>query len=177
MGASWPGRHLTSLRSLVSCRSTPESRTALQGRNERGKGAQLPGLRITMGAPKIPTVSQVHSSIQYKDLRFEHGGAKVASWTGCHLSSLRPCCTGSILETGFWLCKLPKSCVSYRFSIAFLFSLLLFFSKLPSSINNELVKKQIYLYFRQLQNCANESDSVCDCWAIHMREKSIVTKE
>ena len=48
---------------------------------------------------------------------------------------------GSIPETGFWLCKLPKSCVSYKFSIAFLlYCLLLFLSKLPSSITNELVK-------------------------------------
>jgi len=48
-------------------------------------------------------------------------------------------------ETGFWLCKLPESCVSYKFSIDFLFSLLLFLSKLPSSIINELVTK-IYLH-------------------------------
>ena len=50
---------------LVSCRSTPESRTALQERNEGGKRALFPGSRITMGAPKIPTISQVLSSIQY----------------------------------------------------------------------------------------------------------------
>jgi len=42
-------------------------------------------------------------------------------------------------ETGFWLCKLPESCVSYKFSIDFLFSLLLFLSQLPSSIINDLV--------------------------------------
>ena len=57
-----------------------------------------------------------------------------------HLTSLPLCCTGSKPEIVFCLCKLPKSYVSYRFSIAFLFSLLLFLSKLASSVINELVK-------------------------------------
>ena len=80
-----------------------------------------------------------------KDLRLEHGVAKVASCPGRHLTSLRLCCTVSIPETVFWLWKLPESCVSYNFSIAFLISLLLFLSKLPASIINELVTK-IYLH-------------------------------
>jgi len=36
---------------LVSCRSTPQSRTALQERNEEGKVAHLPGRQITIGTP------------------------------------------------------------------------------------------------------------------------------
>jgi len=48
----------------------------LQARNEEGKGAQFPGRRVTMGAPnhcegrrKVPTMSQVLSSIQYMCFR------------------------------------------------------------------------------------------------------------
>ena len=36
-----------------------------------------------------------------KDLRFEHGGTKVASWPGRHLTSLRLGFTGSMPKTGF----------------------------------------------------------------------------
>jgi len=133
---------------MISSRSTPESRTALQGRNEGGKGAQFPGRRITMGAPKIPTVSHALSSMQYICFRKTSGsnaGAKVASCPVRHLTSLRLGCTGSMPETGFWLCKFRESCVSYKFSIAFLFALLLFLSKLPSSSINKLLTK-IYLH-------------------------------
>jgi len=52
------------------------------------------------GRRKVPTMSQVLSSMQYmcfgkKDLRFEHGGAKLASCPRCHLTSLRPCSRNS----------------------------------------------------------------------------------
>ena len=130
---------------LVSCRSTPESRTALQRRNERGKGVQFPGRRITAGGAENPnSITSVFFNVVHllpKYLRFEHGGTKVASCPGRHLTSLRLCCTGSMPETRFWLCKLPESWVSYKFSIAFLFSLLFFLPKLPTSIINELVTK------------------------------------
>jgi len=123
---------------------------AIQGRNERGKEvSNSPGAESLRGTPKIPisTTSAFFNPLHMfpKDLRFEHRGAKVASCPGRHLTPLRLCCTGSIPETGFRLCKLPKSCVSYRFSIAFLLSLLLFLSKLPSSVIYELVKN-IYLH-------------------------------
>jgi len=75
-------------------------------------------------------------------------------------------------KTGFWLCKLPESCASCKFSIAFLFSLLLFLSKLPSTIVNELVKKYIFTAQRQVQNCANESDRVCNCWTVLLRYRN-----
>ena len=123
-------------------------RGAARGPNSPGTES-LWGRRISAGGAENPnsTTSTFFNTVNFlpKDLRFEHGGAKVASCPGRHLASLRPCCTGSIPETSFWLCKLPKSCVSYNFSIAFLFSLLLFLSKLPSSIINELVTK-IYLH-------------------------------
>jgi len=48
----------------------------------RGQGgAQFPGRRINMGRQKVPTMSQVLSSVPLlrKDLRFEYGGAKHAS--------------------------------------------------------------------------------------------------
>jgi len=80
-----------------------------QGRNERSaRGAQFPGRWITAGGyewlrgatndcggrRKVATMSQVLSSIQYicfqKDHRIEHGGAKLASCPGRHLTSLRP---------------------------------------------------------------------------------------
>jgi len=64
-----------------------------QGRNDRGQGGHFPWRRITMRVLKSPskvtnTCSAVH--LIPKDLRFEHGGAKLASCPGCHLTSLRP---------------------------------------------------------------------------------------
>jgi len=64
--------------------------------------------------------------------------------TTLHLTSLRRCSAGSIHETGFWLYKLPESCVSLMFSIAFLFPLLLFLSKLPLSIYKWTCHKNIF---------------------------------
>ena len=78
-----------------------------QGRNEGGKGAQLPGrqllwgCRITAGGPnhcggrrKVPTMSQIFSSIHYicfRNITGSNMGAKPASCPGRHLTSLRPC--------------------------------------------------------------------------------------
>jgi len=97
---------------LVSYRSTPESRTTLQGHNEGGKGAQLPGRRITAtGAENPNSITSALFNVTRtffntihllpKNLKFEHGGAKVASCPGRHLTSLRPCCTGSLPELVF----------------------------------------------------------------------------
>jgi len=46
------------------------------------------------GRRKVPTMLQVLSSTAHllpEDLRVEHGGAKLTSCTGRHLTSLRPC--------------------------------------------------------------------------------------
>jgi len=59
------------------------------GHNSPGTDSLLCG-----GCRKVPTVSQVLPSIQYllpKDLRFEHGGAKLVSCPGRNLTSVRPC--------------------------------------------------------------------------------------
>ena len=64
------------------------------------RGAQFPGRRITMGVPndcggaKSPKnvtgafFNTVH--LFQKDFRFDHGGARLASCPGRHLTSLRP---------------------------------------------------------------------------------------
>jgi len=138
---SCPGRHLNSLRPWYHA-------DLLRNHGlhcwdvTRGKGAQLSGRRKS---------HQYHKCI-LQCSTFTSERPQVRTWgrQSCFFprapsTSLRLCCTGSISETVFWLCKLPESCVSYKFSIAFLFSLLLFLSKLPSSIINELVTK-IYLH-------------------------------
>jgi len=67
----------------------------VQGRNEGEREAQFPGRQITAWARKSPNnvtstfVNTVH--LLPKDLRFEHGGAKLASCPGRHLTSLHPC--------------------------------------------------------------------------------------
>jgi len=65
-----------------------------------GKGAQLPGRRITLWAPndcggalksqQCHTYILQYSTLLPEDLRFENGGAKLASFPGAHLTSLRP---------------------------------------------------------------------------------------
>ena len=58
---------------------------------------QYGGVKSLRGAPIIPTM--LHVDLLFfkkvclfpKDLRFEHGGAKLASCSGRHLTSLRPC--------------------------------------------------------------------------------------
>jgi len=67
-----------------------------QGHNEGvPREAQFPGLRVTMGAPKSSNnvTSTFFNTVHLlpKGLRFEHGAAKLASCTGRHLTSLRPC--------------------------------------------------------------------------------------
>jgi len=73
-----------------------------QGRNEGGQEGHnspiaepLRGRRITAGAPKSPKngTSTSFSTVNLikKELRFEHGGAKLASSSGRHLTSLPPC--------------------------------------------------------------------------------------
>ena len=67
----------------------------VQGRNEGNKGEKCSGRQINIGAPKIP--SNVASTffntahLLLKDLRFEHGVAKLVSCHGRHLTSVRPC--------------------------------------------------------------------------------------
>jgi len=59
------------------------------------RGAQLLGRRITTGMPKsLNNVTSTFFNTAHllpKKLRFEHGGAKLASCPGRHLTSLRPC--------------------------------------------------------------------------------------
>jgi len=55
-----------------------------------GKGETIPGRR------KVPTMSQTSTffdtvQLLRKNLRFEHGSAKLTSCPGSHLTSLRPC--------------------------------------------------------------------------------------
>jgi len=71
----------------------------LRGATRGGKGGTIPRAPNHCGGRgKIQTVSQVLSSIQCiaskTTLNFEHGGAKLASCRGHHLTSLRPwmCC-------------------------------------------------------------------------------------
>jgi len=75
-----------------------ENVCADQERNEGGQrrnnspGSEL--RRITAGHRKVPqnVTSTFFSTVHLlpKDLRFEHGGAKLASFPGRHLTSLRP---------------------------------------------------------------------------------------
>jgi len=69
----------------------------LQGRSEGGKISQaesLWGRRVTAWSPKSPNnvTSAFFNTINLllKDFRLEHGGAKLASCPGRHLTSLRP---------------------------------------------------------------------------------------
>jgi len=60
-----------------------------QGRNEGGQGRRnSPGAEKSQQCHKYFFMT-VH--LLPKDLRFEHGGAKLASCAGRHLTSLRPC--------------------------------------------------------------------------------------
>jgi len=78
-----------------------------QGRNEGGRVGAIPrapnhsgalkycdGRRIIAGAPKSPNnvTSTFFNTVHLlpNDIRFEHGGAKLASCPGHHLSLLRP---------------------------------------------------------------------------------------
>jgi len=78
--------------------SNPEfaaSFESAQGRNEGVQGGgTIPGRRITAGAPKsLNNIASTFFNAVYllpKDLRFEHGGAKLVSCRGRHLTSVRP---------------------------------------------------------------------------------------
>jgi len=64
------------------------------GHNEGGYNS--PGAESLWWRRKVPTMLQALSSTAHllpKDLKFEHGGAKLSSCPGRHLTSLRP-----------WLC-------------------------------------------------------------------------
>jgi len=79
---------------LLGEQSHKNSNSCTQGRNDVvARGAQFPGRRIAMGAPKSPNnvTSTLFSTVDLlpNDLTFEHGGAKLASCPGRHLTSLR----------------------------------------------------------------------------------------
>ena len=62
-----------------------------QGRNEDGKGGTCLGRRFTRGRQKVPKMSQVflqYGAITPKRPRVEHGGAKLFSFPGRHLTSV-----------------------------------------------------------------------------------------
>ena len=69
--------------------------TQVQGRNEWGKGGAIPRALNHSGGDKCPNniASTFFCTVHLlpKDLGFEHGGAKLASCPGRHLTSLRPC--------------------------------------------------------------------------------------
>jgi len=71
--------------------------SSCRGVTREGKGTQFPGhyggAESMRGRRKISTMSHVLPSVHLlpKDLRFDHGGAKLASCPGLHLTSLRPC--------------------------------------------------------------------------------------
>jgi len=62
--------------------------------NRGGKGSQFPGRRITAGdtkkSRKYHKYFLQYSTLLPKHLGFEHGGTKVASYHGRHLTSLHP---------------------------------------------------------------------------------------
>jgi len=64
----------------------------MQGRNE---GGTIPRAPNDYGGAEIPNnITSTFFSAEHlfpRDLRFEHGGAKLASCPGRHLTSLRPC--------------------------------------------------------------------------------------
>ena len=66
-----------------------------QRRNEGEQGGRnSPGAESLRGRRKVLTMSKVLSLAAHllpKDLRFEHGGAKLVSCPGRHLTSLHPC--------------------------------------------------------------------------------------
>jgi len=79
-------------------------------------------------------------------------------------------------ETVFLLCKLLKSCLSYKFStsVAVLFSLLPLLSRLPSGIKNEIVTKtdQFCTAQRHVQNLLTKAIALfCDCWTVLTRNR------
>jgi len=81
-----------------------------RGVTRKGKGDAIPWRQVTMGAPNqcterpmataaplsLSNVTSISFNIEHmlpKDLSFEYGGAKLASCSGHHPTSLRPCTT------------------------------------------------------------------------------------
>jgi len=61
-----------------------------RGATRGARGEQCPGCRITGGSHKVPTSSQVLSSIQYIYSQKNLGGAKLICCPGRHLTSAYP---------------------------------------------------------------------------------------
>jgi len=74
--------------------SSPLGKYLLQGRNEGDKGGKIPRAPNHYGGAKSPNnvTSTFFNTVHLlpEDLRFKHGGAKLASCSGRHLTSLRP---------------------------------------------------------------------------------------
>ena len=72
---------------------------AQQGRNDGGKGGTIPqATNHYWGTEKSQRSHKYFLSLNIvhllsKNLKFEHGGAKLASCPGRHLASIRPCST------------------------------------------------------------------------------------
>jgi len=85
----WRGPKLGGPISVFAPKGVTRGGTILRAPNQYG------GLVSLRGTPKSPnnvtstSFNTVH--LLPKDLRFEHGGAKLASCPGRHLTSLRPC--------------------------------------------------------------------------------------
>jgi len=60
-------------------------------RREQFRGRQQRGAELLRGAPDIAASTFFNTvNLLPKELRFEHGDAKLASWPWPHLTSLRP---------------------------------------------------------------------------------------
>jgi len=75
----------------------PQRLALQQGRNEEAKRGTIPWAPNHRGALKsLNNVASTFFNTAHlfpKDFRFEHGGAKLASYPGRHLFSVRPCTT------------------------------------------------------------------------------------
>ena len=72
-----------------------------------GREHNSPGAEWLRGAPQSPNnISSIFFNTLHllpKDVRFKHGGAKLAFWPGRHLTSLRPCLSVDIVQKMlFW---------------------------------------------------------------------------
>jgi len=83
---------------LVKAKNHHRETSVVQRRNKGGAIPQAPnhygGAESLWVRRKVPTMSQLLCSTAHllpKDLRFEHGGAKLVSCTERHLTSLRLC--------------------------------------------------------------------------------------
>jgi len=87
-----------------------------QGHNDGGQGGIIPLAPNHCGGPKSHNnfISTSFNAVHLlpKDLRFEHGGAKLASCPGRHLTSLRSC-TSRLSSLNVEIC-LQNTCPSVR---------------------------------------------------------------